>query len=80
MFVILYQDAYKPRRAEVLGVYENKEKAVNLLLAFLTDNHDRNECDCELCQDYDNMKNELIETGTVLEEYSIHEVDLDSYF
>ena len=80
MYVVIYQDAYKPIRCNVLGVYESKEKAIELLLAFLTDNHNYKECDCELCEEYENMKKDLYEKGTTFEEYSIHEIELNKDF
>ena len=71
MFVVVYQDAYKPRRAEILGVYDSKEKAIELLLNFLTEGNS---------EEYEEFKNELLETGTAAEEYSIHEVELNKEF
>ena len=77
MYVVIYQDAYKSIRCNVLGVYESKEKAIELLLSFLTDNHDYKKCDCET---YENMKKDLYENGRTCEEYSIHEIELNKDF
>lgn len=80
MYIVIYQDAYKPRRCEVLGVYDSKEKAIELTLDFLRGHKYKDECNCEICDDNENLKKELNEIGTVYEEYSIHEVELNKDF
>jgi len=82
IYVVVYQDAHKPRRGEVLGAFDNKIQAVDNLLDFLTGHNPRDcRCNlCDLCEEYSNYRIELLETGTVAEEYSIHEVEYNKNF
>ena len=79
VFVVMYLDAHKSQNSEILGVYKTKEDAIDLLVGYLTDNHNPGVCNingCEWCSLYHEYKDSLESEGVANDEYEIHQVEL----